>query len=38
LATQGAKSTKGNTVASMIMYLLILMFFAIGGYQHSVAN
>ncbi|WP_026389650.1 formate/nitrite transporter family protein [[Acholeplasma] multilocale] len=38
LATQGAKSTKGNTVASMIMYLFILLFFAIGGYQHSVAN
>ncbi|WP_031543293.1 formate/nitrite transporter family protein [Mesoplasma photuris] len=38
LATQGAKSTKGNTVATMIMYLLVLFFFAIGGYQHCVAN
>ncbi|WP_028127014.1 formate/nitrite transporter family protein [Williamsoniiplasma lucivorax] len=38
LATQGAKSTKGNTVASMIMYLVVLFFFAIGGYQHCVAN
>ncbi|PPE04981.1 formate/nitrite transporter [Entomoplasma ellychniae] len=38
LATQGSKSTKGNAVASMIMYLFILFYFAIGGYQHCVAN
>ncbi|ATZ17106.1 formate/nitrite transporter [Williamsoniiplasma luminosum] len=38
LATQGAKSTKGNTVATMIMYIVVLFFFAIGGYQHCVAN
>ncbi|ATZ18437.1 formate/nitrite transporter [Williamsoniiplasma somnilux] len=38
LATQGAKSTKGNAGASMIMYLCVLFYFAIGGYQHSVAN
>lgn len=38
LATQGSKSTKGNTVATMIIYMLILFYFAIGGYQHCVAN
>lgn len=38
LATQGAKSTKGNTVAAMIMYFIILFFFVIAGYQHCVAN
>ncbi|AVN63555.1 hypothetical protein CG006_00970 [Mesoplasma florum] len=38
LATQGSKSAKGNTVAAMIMYFLVLFYFAIGGYQHCVAN
>ncbi|ASZ08943.1 hypothetical protein CK556_01040 [Mesoplasma chauliocola] len=38
LATQGSKSAKGNTVAAMVMYFLILFFFAIAGYQHCVAN
>lgn len=38
LATQGSKSAKGNTVAGMIMYFLVLFYFAIGGYQHCVAN
>ncbi|WP_036228438.1 formate/nitrite transporter family protein [Mesoplasma photuris] len=38
LAAQGAKSTKGNVVASMIMNLLVIFYFSLAGYQHTVAN
>lgn len=34
----GGKSTKGNIVASMIMFWTIVFMFATAGYQHCVAN